>query len=1106
MSEGKRQMSDAELWLYQAADCYRKGETGKAFELFLKSAHAGNLNAMNNVSACYANGIGIARDETKAFEWMKLAADQGLKSAEASLAKMYCWGIGTETDYELAVEYAERALEAFPDNADLLSTRNTAQEKLDREYADAEARYNEAAGCVEAQEYDRAFELYLELAKEGWTSAMANLAGMYGEGIGTDPDPEQALYWLEQAAEGGDAFACRQLAVSYFTGEGALRDDEKAMHWIRTAMELDPENEEYRNIFQGMGTDLLNEGMEHIGREEYEEAYHCFLYSAETGEPAAMNNLSVMYADGSYVNRDPDQAFAWLKKAAEAGFADAFSGLAIDYFLGEGTGRSLEQCVYWAGKALEADPENEGKRKAYEYYRTLSTMNADELFSVGTDQYERGNYPDAFALFSYAADMGHAVAMNNISSMYDDGLYVRKDEKKAFEWMKKAAEAGFSFSCMTLAEKYENGYGTAEDHTQAVRWAQQAVRLDPQNEVLRNRFEAIRGSSAAYAQQLSEKGMEAVNRNDFETAYRCFSEAADLGAPDAMNNLSVMYANGHYVQKDPAQAFEWMKKAAETGYVPSFSPLSSKYYSGSGTERNLEQAVFWAQKACEADPGNIHYKELLNYFNVLRTYTPEQFIETGLNAYGSGQKEDAAVLFAYAADAGNPNAMNNLSVMYAKGEGVVQDDVQAFEWMKKAAENGSPVSCRFLAYKYENGSGTAWSYEKALEWAEKSVQLNPADQESQTYLAQLRNAGNDPEYLNRRGLGAAEANDFAEAFRCFHKAAQLGSAAAMNNLSAMYDNGHGVPKDDVQGFEWCRRAAEAGFPNACYVLANKYEIGRGTQRNREKAVEWAQKAVNLDPQNTEYRNLLNALRPVVSGVRIIRTPEPEARLVSGADPALVELDLQEGIRLYNAKQFEEALVYLERAGKAGHYKALRYIAVMYARGEGVIQNGNHAVRFFEAAAYRGDPVSWENLRHWNGRTASVWKMYAWLQGKENTQDYPDEVGFDASCVQVSEAYRKGYRRHYNGQRRISGPDDPVGIGAMVDARDSGHPDALCDCGEGQEDNILLKEAALLGSTWAMVKLAEYYSGKNLKVLRKLYQEAADRGNQKALQYMQRQNY
>ena len=131
-------------------------------------------------------------------------------------------------------------------------------------------------------------------------------------------------------------------------------------------------------------------------------------------------------------------------------------------------------------------------------------------------------------------------------------------------------------------------------------------------------------------------------------------------------------------------------------------------------------------------------------------------------------------------------------------------------------------------------------------------------------------------------------------------------------------------------------------------------------------------------------------------------------------------------------------------------------------------------------------------------------MYAWLQGKENTQSYPDEVGFDASCVQVTDAYRKGYHRHY-GQRRLSGPDDPSGIGAMADARDSGHPDALCDCGEGQEDNILLKEAALLGSTWAMVKLAEYYSGKNLKVMRKLYQEAADRGNQKALQYMQRQN-
>lgn len=303
-----------------------------------------------------------------------------------------------------------------------------------------------------------------------------------------------------------------------------------------------------------------------------------------------------------------------------------------------------------------------------------------------------------------------------------------------------------------------------------------------------------------------------------------------------------------------------------------------------------------------------------------------------------------------------------------------------------------------------------------------------------------------------------------------------------------------------------KKAAEAGLALSCSNLSAKYETGSGTAKDYQQAVRWAEEAVRLEPHNTQYRNQLERLRPSKEQVLRNLIREPEVKLVPGADPALVELDLQEGIRLYNAKRFEEALVYLERAGKAGHYKALHYIGIMYAQGEGVPKNGSFAVRFFEAAAYRGDQSAILRLGSWSGRTASVWKMYAWLQGRGNTSNYPDEVGFDASCAKAAEAYRKGYRSRRSGMTRISGSDDPVGIGAMADARDSGHPDALCDCGEGKEDNILLKEAALLGSTWAMVKLAEYYNGKNLKVMRKLYQEAADRGNQKALQYMQRQHY
>jgi TPR repeat protein len=44
----------------------------------------------------------------------------------------------------------------------------------------------------------------------------------------------------------------------------------------------------------------------------------------------------------------------------------------------------------------------------------------------------------------------------------------------------------------------------------------------------------------------------------------------------------------------------------------------------------------------------------------------------------------------------------------------------------------------------------------------------------------------------------------------FQKAAAAGSTAAMYNLGAMYEHGHGVAQDYAQARGWYRRAAEAG--------------------------------------------------------------------------------------------------------------------------------------------------------------------------------------------------------------------------------------------------------------------------------------------------------
>ena len=66
--------------------------------------------------------------------------------------------------------------------------------------------------------------------------------------------------------------------------------------------------------------------------------------------------------------------------------------------------------------------------------------------------------------------------------------------------------------------------------------------------------------------------------------------------------------------------------------------------------------------------------------------------------YNEGQGDVARTIakpsrgFAGAAEQGLAMAQYNLGVMYAKGEGVTQDNEQAVAWYRKAAEQGEAIA------------------------------------------------------------------------------------------------------------------------------------------------------------------------------------------------------------------------------------------------------------------------------------------------------------------------------------------------------------------------------------------------------------------------------
>ena len=131
-------------WLY-ANGLGIKQDYKKAYEWYLKAAEQGDDVAQNNLGWMYANGCGTKQDYEKAIEWYKKSAEQNYKKAYNELA----WHFHLTGKYDEALPWAEKAVDAFPENTNNIDTLACVCQDL--------GRYNEAL---------EQFELCLKLQHE----------------------------------------------------------------------------------------------------------------------------------------------------------------------------------------------------------------------------------------------------------------------------------------------------------------------------------------------------------------------------------------------------------------------------------------------------------------------------------------------------------------------------------------------------------------------------------------------------------------------------------------------------------------------------------------------------------------------------------------------------------------------------------------------------------------------------------------------------------------------------------------------------------------------------------------------------------------------------
>lgn len=182
------------------------------------------------------------------------------------------------------------------------------------------------------------------------------------------------------------------------------------------------------------------------------------------------------------------------------------------------------------------------------------------------------------------------------------------------------------------------------------------------------------------------------------------------------------------------------------------------------------------------------------------------------------------------AEAGNVEAMNVVAGNYNWGTGVMQDEMKAFSWWKKAADLGHDESQYYVGAFYSTGDVIPQDYKKAFKYFYKAAQ--------QGYVDAIFQVGT----FLRHGYGQKKRPR--KALDYFEQAAAQGHIDAARNAAWMCYYGENVDRDYPKALRYYQQLAEQDVDEAYWHLADSYLNGHGHEKDEAKGWEWIEKGIN----------------------------------------------------------------------------------------------------------------------------------------------------------------------------------------------------------------------------------------------------------------------
>ncbi|MFY9260899.1 MAG: tetratricopeptide repeat protein [Gallionella sp.] len=301
-----------------------------------------------------------------------------------------------------------------------------------------------------AQDLSAAFRLYQQAAELNVPDAMLRIGEMYRDGYGVMQDYEQANIWIKKAVKLDLPHAeaiLNQLPSSDY--QQALRLLEK------TTSAYPPDAE---TVFRA------SEALWYLNAEELKIlTFKLYKFASDLGHSGAQFQLAFMYQRGFGTPPDLPRAVELYHLSAKQGYSYAQEALAELYEKGEGVLRNELTAQSWRKKYAAQDP-------TYEW----------RLCEAGLDYFHgRGGLAQDFVKarekWRKAAQVGHPESLNNLGTLYYQGLGVEKDLQMAFMCFSKSAAKGYVLGELNLGKIYLDAARGGVDRANARIWFEKAA-------------------------------------------------------------------------------------------------------------------------------------------------------------------------------------------------------------------------------------------------------------------------------------------------------------------------------------------------------------------------------------------------------------------------------------------------------------------------------------------------------------------------------------------------------------------------------------------------------------------------------------------------------